>query len=128
MNGEDQGALELRANFRFAFELLRKLGAHVGRGLLRERDGEDALRIARLGRITGPGTQAVSLSLFKSVAFTERIKAQIGVPAANLFNHPNYDVPGNLTVGTSGFAQIGSLQSAEGAGPRSIQLTGRIQF
>ena len=81
-----------------------------------------------VGAVTGPGTQAVSLSLFKSVAFTERIRLQIGASAANVFNHPNYDVPSNLTVGTSGFAQIGNLQSAEGAGPRSVQLTGRIQF
>jgi hypothetical protein len=81
-----------------------------------------------VGAVTGPGTQAVSLSLFKSVALTERIKAQVGASAANVFNHPNYDVPGNLTIGTTGFAQIGNLQSAEGAGPRSVQLTGRIQF
>ena len=81
-----------------------------------------------VGAVTGPGTQAVSLSLFKSVAITERIRMQIGASAANAFNHPNYDVPGNLTVGTSGFAQIGNLQSAEGAGPRSIQLGGRINF
>ena len=53
---------------------------------------------------------------------------QIGASAANAFNHPNYDVPGNLTLGTSGFAQIGNLQSAEGAGPRSLQLGGRINF
>jgi hypothetical protein len=81
-----------------------------------------------VGAVTGPGTQAVSLSLFKSVAITERIKMQIGASAANAFNHPNYDVPGNLTLGTSGFAQISNLQSAEGAGPRSIQLSGRINF
>jgi hypothetical protein len=62
------------------------------------------------------------------VALTERIKAQVGASAANVFNHPNYDVPGNLTIGTTGFTQIGNLQSAEGAGPRSVQLTGRIQF
>ncbi len=81
-----------------------------------------------VGAVTGPGTQAVSLSLFKSVAVTERIRLQIGLSAANAFNHPNYDVPGNLTIGTAGFAQIGNLQSAEGAGPRSLQLTGRINF
>jgi Carboxypeptidase regulatory-like domain/TonB dependent receptor len=81
-----------------------------------------------VGAVTGPGTQSVSLSLFKSVAITERIRMQIGASAANLFNHPNYDVPSDLTLGTSGFAQIGNLQSAEGAGPRSLQLTGRINF
>ncbi len=81
-----------------------------------------------VGAVTGPGTQAVSLSLFKSVAITERIRAQIGVSASNAFNHPNYDVPSNLTFGSAGFAQIGNLQSAEGAGPRSLQLSGRINF
>jgi hypothetical protein len=81
-----------------------------------------------VGAVTGPGTQAVSLSLFKSLVFTERLKAQIGASAANAFNHPNYAVPGNLTVGTSGFAQVSNLQTAEGAGPRSIQLTARITF
>jgi len=81
-----------------------------------------------VGAVTGPGTQAVSLSLFKSVAFTERLRAQIGASAANAFNHPNYAVPGNLTVGTSGFAQVSNLQTSEGAGPRSIQLTARITF
>ena len=48
---------------------------------------------------------------------------QLGASAANAFNHPNYAVPGNLTVGTSGFAQVTEVQTAEGAGPRSIQLT-----
>jgi carboxypeptidase family protein len=81
-----------------------------------------------VGSVVGPGTQAVSLSLFKSVSITERIRMQVGASAANVLNHPNYDVPSNLTLGTSGFAQIGNLQSAEGAGPRSIQLSGRLQF
>jgi hypothetical protein len=81
-----------------------------------------------VGSVTGPGTQSVSLSMFKSVAITERIRMQIGASAANAFNHPNYDIPGNLTVGTSGFAQIQNMQSAEGAGPRSIQLSARINF
>ncbi len=81
-----------------------------------------------VGAVTGPGTQAVSLSLFKNVAITERIRVQIGASAANAFNHPNYDVPSNLTLGTAGFAQIGNLQSAEGAGPRSLQLSGRVNF
>jgi hypothetical protein len=81
-----------------------------------------------VGAVTGPGTQAVSLSMFKSVVFTERLKMQIGASAANAFNHPNYAVPGNLTVGTSGFAQVSNLQTAEGAGPRSLQLSARITF
>jgi hypothetical protein len=81
-----------------------------------------------VGAVTGPGTQAVSLSLFKSIAIRERIHLQVGASVSNAFNHPNYDVPSNLTLGTAGFAQIGNLQSAEGAGPRSLQLSGRINF
>jgi Carboxypeptidase regulatory-like domain/TonB dependent receptor len=81
-----------------------------------------------VGAVTGPGTQSVSVSLFKSVAVTERVRLQVGASAANVFNHPNYDVPSNLTLGTAGFAQISNLQSAEGAGPRSMQLSARINF
>jgi len=80
------------------------------------------------GSVVGPGTQSVSLSLIKSINFTERIRMRIGAQVANAFNHPNFAVPGNLTVGVAGFGQITSLQTAEGAGPRDIQLTARIVF
>ena len=80
------------------------------------------------GSIVGPGTQAVSLSLIKRFTIKERIRAEIGMQVANAFNHANYAPPGSLTVGLAGFGQITSLQSAEGAGPRQLQLTGRITF
>jgi len=85
---------------------------------------------SQVGSVLGPRETVVSLSLFKHVALTERVRMEIGGAAANLFNHPNYAVPGNLDLGSvgSGFAQISNLQTAEGAGPRSIQLTGRITF
>ena len=60
--------------------------------------------------------------------FLKILCLQLGASAANAFNHPNYAVPGNLTVGTSGFAQVTEVQTAERAGPRSIQLTARITF
>jgi hypothetical protein len=85
---------------------------------------------SQVGSVLGPGETVVSLSLFKHVALTERIRMEIGGAAANLFNHPNYAVPGILDLASvgSGFGQISNLQTAEGAGPRSIQLTGRITF
>ncbi len=49
-----------------------------------------------VGSVVGPGTQAVSLSLTKSINFTESTRFQIGAEAANLFNHPNYAVPTKL--------------------------------
>ena len=81
-----------------------------------------------VGNVAGPGTQAVSLSLIKSMKFTERTMLQVGAEAANLFNHPNYAPPTNLTLNSPGFASVTSLQSVEGAGPRSIQLTARFNF
>src|SRR5579862_4752066 len=83
---------------------------------------------ASAGDVVGPGTQAVSLSLLKTIDLTERFKMRFGAQVANVFNHPNFAVPGTLTVGVAGFGQITSLQTAEGAGPRDIQLAARITF
>jgi hypothetical protein len=83
-----------------------------------------------VGSVVGPGEQVVSLSLLKRISLTERIRVQVGAAAANAFNHPNYAMPGILDLGYvgAGFGQISNLQTAEGAGPRSLQLTGRITF
>ena len=80
-----------------------------------------------VGSLIGPGTQAVSLSIFRTFSIYERAKLRIGMAASNAFNHPNYGSPG-LTLGTSTFGVISTLQSAEGAGPRALQLSGRITF
>lgn len=82
---------------------------------------------APVGDIQGPGTQAISASLMKSVTFTERLKMQIGAQAANLFNHENY-APPNTVYNTASFGTISGLQTAEGAGPRTVQITARILF
>ena len=83
---------------------------------------------ASAGDVVGPRTAAISMSLLKSVRIAESVRVQIGAQAANLFNHPNFAPPQNLTVGVAGFGQITGLQSAEGAGPRQIQLTARVTF
>jgi hypothetical protein len=80
------------------------------------------------GSIVGPGTQAVSLSLLKRFSFTERVHAVIGMQVSNAFNHANYAPPGNLTLGVPAFGTITSMQIAEGAGPRQVQLTARLTF
>ena len=80
-----------------------------------------------VGSVVGPGTQEVSLSIYRTFKYKERIALRLGASAANLFNHPNYGVP-NLSLGTAGFGTIGSLQTAEDTGPRAIQLGGRLTF
>ena len=47
--------------------------------------------------------------------------------AANVFNHRNYEPP-DTQLDSGGFGTISGLQTAEGAGPRSLELAGRITF
>ena len=82
---------------------------------------------APVGGVVGPGTQNFSLSLMKSVAVYGTSKLEIGVEAANVLNHRNYEPP-NMQVDSSSFGSITALQSAEGAGPRSLELSGRFTF
>ena len=80
-----------------------------------------------IGSVVGPGTQAISLSLFKSVAITEGIRLQFGAAASNALNHANY-ATANMNLGTAPFGTINNVQSVENGGPRSIQATARLSF
>ncbi len=82
---------------------------------------------APVGGVIGPGTANFSLSLMKSITLHEQSRLQFSVAAANVFNHRNYEPP-NMQVDASGFGSITALQTAEGAGPRSLELTGRLTF
>jgi hypothetical protein len=52
---------------------------------------------------------------------------QFSVEAANVLNHRNYEPP-NMQLDSSGFGAITALQTAEGAGPRSLELSARLVF
>jgi hypothetical protein len=80
------------------------------------------------GNVVGPGTKVLSMSILKQILLAESVRVEFGMQASNVFNHPNYAPPSNLTLGVAGFGQITALQSAEGAGPRAIQLTARVTF
>lgn len=82
---------------------------------------------APVGGVVGPGTANFSLSLLKSVALHDQTRIELSIEAANVFNHRNYEPP-NMQVDSGGFGAITALQTAEGAGPRSLELTGRIVF
>jgi hypothetical protein len=83
---------------------------------------------AGVGSVVGPGTDNFSMSLMKSFSLREQSKFQFGVEAANVFNHRNYEPPNMQADSTAQFGTITGLQTAEGAGPRSLELTGRITF
>ena len=80
------------------------------------------------GSVVGPGTTVISLSLLKRIDLAESARLEFGAQTANLLNHPNYLAPSTLTLGVAGFGQVNTMQSAEGGGPRAIQLTGRLTF
>ncbi len=85
---------------------------------------------AGIGNVVGPGTKAVSMSFIKSVSFGEKAKLQVGAEISNIFNHPNY-MPPSLVVtpgNTAGFGTLNAVQTAEGAGPRIVNITVRISF
>ena len=82
---------------------------------------------APVGGVVGPGTANFSLSLTKSFSLREQTRLRIGVEAANVFNRRNYEPP-NMQVDSGGFGSITALQTAEGAGPRSLELSARISF
>ncbi|WP_420238487.1 TonB-dependent receptor domain-containing protein [Telmatobacter bradus] len=82
---------------------------------------------APVGGVVGPGSQISSFSLSKTVPLTARSSFQLSVEAANALNHRNYEPP-NMQADAAGFGTITALQQAEGAGPRSLELAGRITF
>jgi hypothetical protein len=82
---------------------------------------------AGVGSVVGPGTDNWSMSLMKNITLHEESKLQLGIEGANIFNHRNYEPP-VMQVDAPNFGTITALQTAEGAGPRSLELTGRIIF
>jgi len=82
---------------------------------------------APVGNLIGPGTVVMSASVSKKFVISESIGMMFAAQATNLLNHQNYDVP-NTVVGTANYGRISNLQSAEGAGPRVMQLVLRLTF
>jgi hypothetical protein len=80
-----------------------------------------------VGNVVGPGTNIISMSVTKTVRIKESARFQIGAQAANLFNSVNF-APPNTVFNTAAFGTISNVQTAEGAGPRQIQITSRLTF
>jgi hypothetical protein len=80
-----------------------------------------------VGFLRGPGTTNFSASLGKNFAFTERIGLRYEADFANLFNIENLQDP-NTKINSGSFGLISAVQSAEQAGPRTIQMSLRLSF
>jgi hypothetical protein len=82
---------------------------------------------AGVGSVVGPGTQIWSMSLFKDFIVYHETKFGIGIAASNLFNHRNY-LPPVMQVDAANFGAITALQTAEGAGPRNLEISAHLNF
>jgi hypothetical protein len=82
---------------------------------------------APVGGVIGPGTINFSLSATKTFPIREKLRMLFSLEAANVFNHRNYEPP-NMQVDSAAFGSITALQTAEGAGPRSLEVVGRVNF
>src|SRR5215510_10365618 len=83
---------------------------------------------AGVGILRGPGTATFSMTLAKRFAITERFNLRYEASFANLFNHLNLDAPGTLNISSASFGRISQTQTADQAGPRTIQMSLRIFF
>jgi hypothetical protein len=91
-----------------------------------------------LGRnqIYGPGFWNIDFSFSKNTQVTEKLALQFRSEFFNIFNHPNFALPGNVISPGSG--PIGVITQTPdvaqgnpglgGGGPRVIQLALRLQF
>ncbi len=71
-----------------------------------------------------PAQDNWDLSIFNSVRIKERIKLQFRAESVNVTNHPRFNPPGGLTLGSGQFGYITSQANFQ----RYIQLGGRIQW
>ncbi|MDP9049447.1 MAG: hypothetical protein M3O31_01815 [Acidobacteriota bacterium] len=78
----------------------------------------------------GPGENNWDVALFKNLPIKEHVSLQIRTEFYNLLNHPSFNAVDNTAIfdktGAQTNGSFGSLTAD--AGPRQIQLSGRISF
>jgi outer membrane receptor protein involved in Fe transport len=84
-------------------------------------------RFGNAGRnnLRGPGFFNIDLSMFRSIALTERVRLQFRIEALNALNHPNFGNPG---ADISNAAAFGFITSTVGTGERNFRLGARVSF
>jgi len=81
-----------------------------------------------VGILVGPGSVVVSGGLSKSFSIKENVKLRFEATATNLLNHPNFAAPAVDVSTPATFGKTTSVQTAEGAGNRTGQLSLRLTF
>jgi hypothetical protein len=88
------------------------------------------LQAGSRNNLRGPRYSNVDLSLNKHFPIYERLAIEFRAEAYNVFNHTNFDLPGNSgTIGTADITnpgQFGVITTT--SDPRQMQLSLRIEF
>ncbi|HME00616.1 MAG TPA: carboxypeptidase-like regulatory domain-containing protein [Terriglobia bacterium] len=79
-----------------------------------------------VGILEGPGTVTFSMSTGKTFHLSERFGIRYEAQFSNLFNVVNWGVP-NMNI-TSNFGLISNAQATGQAGPRTVQMSLRLDF
>jgi hypothetical protein len=72
----------------------------------------------------GPGFQSVNFSLFRSIPLGGVRRAEFRWEVFNLFNHPNFNIPGTSVATPTTFGKISSTVGA----PREMQVALKFYF
>src|SRR5438270_10328382 len=78
--------------------------------------------------LDGPSYHAVDLALSRKFVLTEKVGVTLRGEATNVFNHPNLNIPGNLTVPAAGTVSstFGVITSANAM--RKLQFGFRLTY
>jgi hypothetical protein len=82
---------------------------------------------AQMGSLIGPDTKVFSLTMGKSFRIAGDSRVRFEAAFSNLFNVENFAVP-DYNIRSEGFGRITDVQSADQAGPRTIQVSLRYTF
>ena len=84
--------------------------------------------------IYGPGFWNADFSVTKNFNLTERVLLQLRFEFFNIFNHPQFSLPGN-SFGSASFGMVTATPDVAkgnpglgGGGPRVLQFAARFQF
>jgi hypothetical protein len=85
------------------------------------------LQAGSRNNLRGPHYSNVDLGLAKHFPFTERVGLEFRADAFNVFNHPNFTLPG--ASGTADITSPGTFGVINGTGdPRQMEVSLRLDF
>jgi hypothetical protein len=80
------------------------------------------------GVLSGPGLANLDLSLFKNIAFTERLKLQVRAEFFNALNHTNFGTPNAIVFSSGQVSSTAGLITSTATTSRQIQFGMKLMF